>query len=269
MTLISKKIFALDLGTTKFCLAMLKYDSSNKMPTIKTSTVPAQGMRRGMLVDMHAAKEALMNLIDIAEQNLKVDINQVVVGIAGSHLESQINPATLSHPHPTAITPGVINKLKKQAREQGEDKNKIVIHTTPTVYKLDDYNQTPNPLGFSCNKLLCDYFIVKKAQKEYLADVVRLCNLCGIKVTRLYAEPYASASVIASSGAQKIGVAVTDIGGGTTDGMIFSEGHPKKIFTINVGGTTITNDLCIGLGISKRKQKESKPLWGFCIRTTK
>ena len=103
-----KEIFALDLGTTKFCLAMLKYDNSFNPPTVMTVTIPAQGMRRGMLVNMNKAKEALMHLLDLSEQTFKTDVSQVTVGIAGSHLESIITSSSFTHPHPTIITQEIL-----------------------------------------------------------------------------------------------------------------------------------------------------------------
>ena len=117
-------------------------------------------------------------------------------------------------------------------------------------------------------------FFVIDADRFYLKDIVTLCNKAGLRVAKLYSEPFASASVTVPDAHKEMGVAVADIGGGTTDGIVFQRGKPVFAFTVNVAGKLMTNDLAIGLnipvedaekiktrlGLKPRDQQESQPV---------
>lgn len=241
------QVYALDLGTTKFCLASLQYQANSSQPRIETLSVNAEGMRRGMLADFDKAEGALTKLIEIAEKEFKTRIAKVVVGIAGSHLQSSIDNTTI----PLAqgyVKAHSLNTLQKMAQKTKPNFYKENLHAIPLNYQLDDREWTSSPIGFSGRTLTGQFFRIE-ADKNYMSDVVNLCNRCGLEVSNLYAEPYASASVTLSEQEKEYGVMIADIGGGTTDGIIYSQGTPVKLFTINIGGVLMTHDLSLGLGL--------------------
>jgi cell division protein FtsA len=262
----SKYIFALDLGTTKFCLGILNHSSHSESPQVNTIKVPAQGMKKGMLSDLSKAKQALETLIELFEEKYRFSLAPTVVGIAGSHLKSQTYTYEQHSDNPLTISQRLLTKIKDQAlKDFLSSSNKIlheVIHIIPTSYQINNREKIENPLGFNFNSLKIEYFIVT-ADKSYLTDILSLCNSCGIVVKNLYAEPYASASVLLTPQLKKIGASVVDIGGGTCDGIVFANGYPQKIFTVNIGGKLITNDLSIGLGISTNEAERIKTALGL------
>ena len=93
-----------------------------------------------------------------------------------------------------------------------------------------------------------------------------LCNLCGLEVVQLYSEPFASASVTVDDELKQMGVAIADIGGGTTDGIVFQNGRPVDIFTINIAGTLMTRDIAVGLNMIQKKPKSSRKLLDWDIQ---
>ena len=242
------KVYALDLGTTKFCFATVVEKDHDQVPNIHFITVPANGMRRGMLENFEQAKQSLNTLIESAESELQTQITQTVVGIAGSHLTSQMKTCVQIEDKVSTVNHKTLENLKAKAKIESSVLNKEILHVVPISYQIDNRDSLKNPFGFSFSKITGNFLIIY-ADKLYLTDVVKLCNSCGIEVKRLYAEPYASASVILTDQAKEAGVVIADIGGGTTDGIIFSEGSPKKVFTVNIGGKLMTSDLSIGLGI--------------------
>jgi cell division protein FtsA len=256
---ISKELFALDLGTTKFCLATIRFDSESGKPIIKKTVVPAGGMRRGMLSNMEEASEALNSLLDLAEKDFSRDIREVVVGVAGSHLSGKIGRASLD------IGGDVINRADqdevlekcKYATEGLE-----ILHNIPLSYQVDQREHVDSAVGFSGDFLKCESFIIE-ADKNYLKDIIRLCNNCGISVQKLYAEPFASSCVTVPYSMKQAGVAIADIGGGTTDGIVFKKGKPIKLFTVNIAGKLITSDLSIGLQISEDDALVAKHKFGL------
>ena len=256
--MITENLFALDLGTTKFCLATLESEHKKSPPTIKTLSVKAKGMRRGMLSDFAEAKRSLQQLITIGEREFKNPVTEVVVGIAGSHLKGETNISQLALSADTTVDRSVLNNLKKVSELKTPlNSEHGVLQSIPINYQLDERDPVDNPIGLSGSVISGKFFTIK-GDKFYLKDVIRLCNECGLKVLRLYAEPVASASVILDDELKMTGTTMADIGGGTTDGIIFKGGKPVKIFTVNIGGKLMTSDLSIGLGISYDEAEEIK-----------
>lgn len=240
-------VFALDLGTTKFCFGNIKYNTPGCPPSIETISVNAAGMRRGMLADFDKAKQSLLTLIDIAETEFKTNISKVVVGIAGSHLQSNLFKTKIPVQNQIVKT-STIESLKLSAMKQKPSFHKENLHAIPLSYSLDEREPTNSPIGFSADFITGKFFRIE-ADKHYLNDVINLCNHCGLEVKNLYAEPYASACATITEEEKQYGVMIADIGGGTTDGIIFHQGLPTRLFTINIGGMLMTHDLAIGLGI--------------------
>jgi cell division protein FtsA len=259
--LILKDLFALDLGTTKFCLARLCKQKDSVIPAIETVCVSAAGMHRGMLSNMEEASSALANLLEIGERQFSTDINKVIVGIAGSHLTSKTTTARIRIPT-SKVEPELLLSLAEQVSSDQKDALREILHCIPVSYRLDEREWIRHPVGFSGQYLTGEFFLIE-ADRHYLSDVVQLCNQNGLEVKRLIAEPYASAAVTCDGDAKQIGVAIADIGGGTTDGIIFKDDRPISSFTINIGGKMMTKDLSIGLGLPDAEAERVKLRYGI------
>lgn len=257
-------IFALDLGTTKFCLAALRKDPHTNQTTLDMVSVPAGGMHRGMLSQFEKAKDALTTLIQVAEKQFDCDIEKVTVGIAGSHLSSRIVKATFP-----ITTPSVTHQTLRQVVEKVEADHALadreLLHTVPVAFQVDRRPEGVDPIGLSGKQLRSTFFLVD-ADRAYLKDVIRLCNACGLEVGRLLSEPFASASVTVPDQYKELGVALADIGGGTTDGIVFIAGRPRAIFTVNIAGRLMTNDLAVGLNIPREEAEKLKVFFGLARR---
>ena len=259
----TKETFALDLGTTKFCVAMPSQLKSAS-PQLDIVTTAAAGMKRGMLCDLKEAGEAVNRLIEQAEKRFNADIEKVAVGIAGTHLKGYHSSRTIDL-ESTTVSKDVLDQLESQIKRDHGNQHTQIIHVLPIHFHLADRREIENPIGLSGSKLTGDYFVVE-ADKYYLTDVVRLCNDCGLEVVQFMAEPFASSLVTAVESLRQLGVVVADIGGGTTDCMVHLGSRPSKIFTINVGGQLMTSDLSLGLGIAREEAEKLKTLWGLSYR---
>ncbi len=248
-------IFALDLGTTKFCLAALKDFGSDKH-SLQIFEVEACGMRRGMVDEFAAAQKALNTLISKAEKELNEDIDKVNVGIAGSHLNCFIESASIDL-NDQVVTQKHVDLLSESALNQCEEDRREVLHCLPYGFLLDDRDFLSAPIQMSGQKL-SGKFLTIDGDQSYLKDVMRLCNQCGISVESFQAEPVASASVTLEDVDKQMGVTLIDIGGGTTDGIVFMEGRPVKTFTINIAGILMRQDISIGLGIDEDQAERLK-----------
>ena len=253
------ELFALDLGTTKFCLATIRFGDNTSTPTIKKTVVPSGGMHRGMLSNMREATEALNRLLDLAESDFARDIREVVVGVAGSHLTGKIGRATLDIGGDVILKEDQFDVVEKcKSPSNGME----ILHNIPLSFQVDQREHVENPVGFSGDFLRCESFLIE-ADKNYLKDLIRLCNNCGLSVQKLYAEPFASSCVTVPFSLKQSGVAIADIGGGTTDGIVFKRGKPIKLFTVNIAGKLFTSDLSIGLQISNDDAAAIKHKFGL------
>ena len=255
----SKDIFALDFGTTKFCIAGLVH--KNKTPKLKVISVPARGMYRGMINNYDEASAALNILIEKAESELDVDIRKITIGIAGSHLSgSKIE--TQTNIENQEINGKKLFKILEDVERENTNPIRELLHIIPIEYKIDDREPTNNPIGFTGKVLHSKYFMID-ADKSYVKDVIRLCNNCGLEVTNIFSEPFASSSVSVKDSQKQNGVVVADIGGGTTDGIIFQNGKPVDVFTVNIGGSLMSNDISKGLNIEADLGEQAKEKFGL------
>jgi cell division protein FtsA len=256
-----KQIYGLDFGTTKFCIARAHCAPNTTNVQVDVVAVPADGMHRGMLANLTLARKALSVLIEQAEQQFNADITRVVVGVAGSHLKSATS--TISTPIPgDIVTSKDLALLLQRAESQYQVEGRELLHTVPIGYRVDDRETISDPLGFRGKTLTGDFFLID-ADKFYLKDIVDLCNESGLQVVRLYSEPFASASVAVPDSYKEAGVALADIGGGTTDGIMFKNGRPLAAFTVNVAGKLMTNDLAIGLSLPQVEAEKLKIRFGI------
>ena len=249
-------IAALDLGTTKFCLATFDTCGKKLSPPLKTLSIDADGMRRGMLADFDKARQALVTLLSMAEKEHMGPINRIAVGIAGSHLKSDYitYDKVLTDQR---ITKQTLDKMSEEAARSGNKHDLVSLHTIPVAYQPNNREWIENPLGFHTDKLSGKYFRIS-ADRHYVSDVISLCNQAGLEVTSLYAEPWASTAVTLTSEDKEKGVVLADIGGGTTDGIVFHSSQPIKLFTINIGGVLMTRDLSLGLNVPYQYAEQIK-----------
>ena len=245
--MIKEEILALDLGTTKFCMASLRQRRDTSGMEFSHVTSEAKGMKRGMVANISDAQDVLLPLVETAERTFCRDVRKVVVGVAGNHLRGH-NISVSMDIEEREIKPQHLSRLYELAQTTIKHPEREMLHGIPISYSIDSRAATENPIGLSGRHLQGQFFFID-ADRLYLKDIIKLCNQSGLEVSSLYAEPFASASVCVDDTLKDIGVAVADIGGGTTDGIVFKNGKPEKLFTINIGGHLMTQDLAIGLGI--------------------
>lgn len=210
----------------------------------------AKGMRRGMVANISEAQEVLLPLVETAERSFNRDVRKVIVGVAGNHLRGHKITVAIDVEE-REIKQHHLTRLYDQAQQMIKHPEREMLHCIPISYSIDDRAATENPLGLSGRHIQGHFFFID-ADRLYLKDIIKLCNQSGLEVRSLYAEPFASASVCVDDTLKDIGVAVADIGGGTTDGIVFKNGKPIKLFTINIGGHLMTQDLAVGLGIAPK-----------------
>ncbi|NDE14904.1 cell division protein FtsA [bacterium] len=261
------QIFAIDLGTSKFCVARLaeSHDAAGGF-SIESLAVPARGTKRGMVVDFAAALECLSALIDEAEGRWNCDITNGVAGIAGSHLRSHVAKGSVTIAPQDVVSAATTARLEEQMQsafaQSSAAAQRDLLDCIAVSYQIDQRDPVDDPHGFSGSVLSADFLMID-SDKAYLRDVVRLVNAAGVKVTRLVSEPLASAYVCAGEDFRDLGCCVVDIGGGTSDGLVFANGNPALAFSVPMAGFAMTSDLSVALNLPVREAERIKTIYGL------
>jgi len=240
-------IVGVDVGTTKICALIGEVDHDNRINVVGVGTVPSQGLRRGQVVDIDEATTCIKAALHKTERISGYQIGTALVGIAGSHIESQNQRGVIAlSPTSQEITQADVDRVVEAARSVHIPHNREVIHVIPREYIVDGQSGIRDPIGMSGYRLEVITHIVTGAVPA-IHNLIRCVRNAGIDIDDLVLEPIASSAAVLSPSERGLGVALVDIGGGTTDIAVFHEDGILYTKVLPVGGNHLTNDLAVGL----------------------
>ena len=257
-------VVGLDIGTTKICCIVGEvYD--NRIEIIGTGTVPSQGLKKGVVVNIESTVNSIKQAVKIAEEASGCDLSaiDVYVGIAGNHIKGFNSPGILAI-NGREIKKADIEEVITAARTVKISENQRVIHVMPQEYMVDDHTGIQNPLGMTGVRLVTNVHIVT-ADIGAVHNLVTCCNKAGLEVAELVLESIASANAVLSADEMELGVVLVDIGGGTTDLAVFCDGTIRHTREIGLGGHNLTNDLSVGLRTPLQEAERLKEDFGGAI----
>jgi len=237
-------IVGLDVGTTKVC-AIVAESGPEGLEIVGLGTVPSNGLRKGVVVNIDATVESIRKAIEEAELMAGCEINSVYVGIAGGHIKG-FNSHGIVAIKNREVTEYDIRRVVDQARAISIPIDREVIHILPQEFIVDDQDGVRDPLGMTGVRLEARVHIVTGAITA-VQNIVRCCNRCGLNVSDIVLEQLASSEAVLGPDEKEIGVALVDIGGGTTDLAIWHRGAIRHTNVLALGGNHITNDIAAGL----------------------
>lgn len=252
-----KLLHALDLGSTELCLAQLEL-SQGKLK-ISYESLPALGMRQGLVSNLTEAAEQLNALVSQAEKAWQQDIQQVCIGVPNSMISYKDAEVDLGG---EPIDGERLSQLESLVCDKVRAKGKEPLHVIARHYSVDHREMIHSPLGLEGETLTGSYNAVV-ANKIYLRDVVKLCNTVGLLVQDMYAETYVLSQYALTEEQKNNGVAVVDIGGGSVNILVYQKGLPVKAAKINFGGMALTEDLAAGLNLCSEEAEKLKVFWGI------
>ena len=255
-------VAGLDIGTTKIC-AIIGEVFEDHVDVIGVGTVASTGMRQGVVVNIESTVKGIQEAISAAEDMAGCDIETVYVGIAGNHIKGFNSPGI------TAINNQEIKQKDIEAVVQAAQTVKIsdnqkIIHVLPQEYMVDDHTGIQNPLGMSGVRLVTNVHIVT-ADVTSLRNLLVSCNRASLRVAEIVLESVASSRTVLSKDEMELGVALVDIGGGTTDLAIFCNGTIKHTWELALGGNSLTSDLSVGLRTPMQEAEKLKYLYGSAL----
>lgn len=252
---LSKKelIVGLDIGTTKVVCIVGEVNLSagmdeSQIDIIGFGQAPSTGLRKGVVINIDSTVEAIRKAVKEAENMAGIKIHSAYVGIAGTHIKS-FNSSGVVAVKDKEITEHDVQRVIEAAQAVVIPQDREVLHVIPQEFIIDDQDGIRDPIGMNGVRLEAKVHIVTGAIST-AQNLIKCANRAGIQVTKLCLQPIASSSAVLSHDEKELGVALVDIGGGTTDIAIFREGALLHTSVLPVGGVHITNDISVGVRAS-------------------
>ncbi|HMU41287.1 MAG TPA: cell division protein FtsA [Pseudomonadota bacterium] len=237
-------IVGLDIGTTKVA-CLVGEITEDGIDIIGVGTQPCSGLKKGVVVNIDSTVAAIGKAVEEAEHMAGVDITQVSVGIAGAHIKAFHSEGVVAI-RDREVRPGDIERVIEAAKAVSIPQDREILHVVPREYSIDQQDGIKEPLGMTGVRLEARVHIVTAATAS-AQNIIKCCTRCGLEVQDLVLEPYATAEAVLHADEKELGVALLDIGGGTSDLVVFSEGALVHTIVLPIGGHQLTNDIAVGL----------------------
>jgi cell division protein FtsA len=254
-------IVGLDIGTTKICAIVAEVTEAGSVSIIGVGASPSRGLRKGVVVDIESTVESIKKAVEEAELMAAVQINSVYTGIAGSHISGEHSRGVVALKK-QEVTRGDIDRAVEAARQIaviGPDRR--ILHVIPREFLVDDQEGIREPMGMSGTRLEVDVHIISGAITS-AQNIIKSVNRAGLDVVDIVLQPLASSEAVLSSEERELGVAMVDLGGGTTDLAMFVDGTIRHTAVLPIGGQNLTKDIAIGLLTSQSDAERIKILHG-------
>lgn len=258
-------IQAVDIGTTKVAAIVAKQTANNKLEILGMGVSPSFGVIRADVTNINKTVDAIQKAVGEAERQSGIKFTEVYVGIAGSHINSLQHRASLMRPdYYEVISQKDIDKLIQDTLRLPLPPGDQIIEVLPQDYKVDHNINIQDPIGMPGNKIEANIHVVT-GSKIAVNNIVRCIELAGMGVKEVIMQPIASAAAVLCEEEMQSGVALVDIGGGTTDIAIFVDGAIGHTAVIPFGGESITEDIRQGCKILKQTAESIKVQHGCAL----
>ena len=261
----SQLIIGLDVGTTKICTVVSEKDNETQaVRLLGVGQAPSHGLRKGIVVDMEVAVKSILQSIESAEKMANVEIHSVFAGVTGGHIKSFNSRGVAAIGDSGEITSWDVERAVNAAKAVSLPAGREILHTIPQEFIIDGQDGIKEPEGMSGVRLEAEVHIITGSVTS-AQNVIKSINRAGFEVEDIVLESLASGISVLSEDEKKSGVILIDIGGGTTDFLIFHRGAIRQSGVIAVGGDHVTNDISIALRIPNLQAEDIKKRHGSAL----
>ena len=252
----------LDIGTTKIVAIIGKKNDYGKIEVVGYGRSKSVGVKRGVVTNITQTIQSIQQAVDEAEASSGLKIKDISVGIAGQHIRSLHHSDYITRANPeSVINETDLDKLESQVKKLGMMPGEEIIHVIPQEFKVDSEPNILEPIGMYGGRLEANFHVVV-GQVASIRNIGRCITSAGLNLANITLEPLASADAVLSKEEKEAGVALIDIGGGTTDLAIFKDGIIRHTAVIPFGGNVITNDIKEGCAIIEKQAELLKIKFG-------
>jgi len=258
-------VVGLDIGTSKVCCVIAQIKEDRTVHVVGLGTAPSHGLRKGAVVNVTATVEAIKVAVREAEAMAGVSVDTAVVGIAGGHVRSFNSRGVVAvSGRDRTVSREDVGRVMEAARAVSIPQDREIVHVLPQEYVLDEQGGIHSPLGMTGSRLEANVHIVTSATTA-VQNLVTCANQAGIEVRELVLQQLAIAETVLTHDERELGVAVIDVGGGTSDVAVFERGALWHTATLPVGGELFSNDLAVGLRTPVAEAERLKRRYGCAL----
>ncbi len=237
-------IMAIDVGTSKVCTIIARREGGRRFSVLSHSVVPSQGLQKGNVTDISATQSVIRESATEAARQAQTTVTEAYVGVTGSHVNFENRLDNLGWAAKRGvITPGDIRRVPTSVAAASSEPGRKVLHALPRNYILDGQSGIRNPLGMHTSQVKVETHVVTAAAM-FIDKLNQAVRQAGVSVRELVLEPIASAEAVLTVEERESGVALVDIGGGTTDMVVYRQGTVLYNAALPIGGFQFTNDIC-------------------------
>lgn len=260
-----KLVVGIDIGTTKIACVVGKIDSFGKVTILGIGRSKSDGVKRGIVLNIDQTVASIKDAVQKAEMECGIKVHRVNVGIAGQHIKSIQQPGIYTRKDlETEISTADLQALKDDMFKIHVPAGESIIHVIPQEYTVDTEGGIKDPVGMAGVRLQANFHIITGSLPA-IKNIYRCVKLAGLEVGELTLEPIASSAAVLSEEEKEAGVALVDIGGGTTDIAIFHDGLIRHTAVIPFGGNILTEDIKTGCSILSKHAEQLKVQYGSAL----
>ncbi len=257
-------IVGLDIGTTKVCAVVAEMSADGQLKIIGIGDSESKGLRKGMVVNIEDTVRSIRSAVDVAGRMAGCNIKQVFVGIAGGHIMG-INSHGVIAVQGREVTQEDVTRVIDNARSVAMPSDRQRIHILPQEFIVDNQRGIVDPIGMVGVRLEVNVHIVTAAVSG-MQNIINCCGRAGLAVEDIVLESLASAKAVLTDEEREIGVALVDLGGGTSDVAIYENNAIKHTAVVPIGGSALTSDISFGLRTPTKSAERIKVKYGCCLR---
>lgn len=256
-------IVGLDIGTTKVCGIVASDDENGKINILGIGHSPSDGLTRGVVTNIDKTVRSIRSAIEEAESQSGVKIRLVTVGIAGDHIQSFQSRGVIAISGPeNEITQADVDRLIEDTKRVALPSDRKIIHVIPQEFIIDGQDGVYDPVGMSGVRMEANVHIITGLVTA-AQNIYKCVQRAGLEIDDMVLEPLASSYAVLDEAEKEVGIALLDIGGGTTDLAVFEDRTIRHTAVIPIAGNQVTNDIRKGLGILTEQAEKLKKESGF------
>lgn len=257
-------LVGIDIGTSKVVTIVGEATTDGNVNVIGFGTHPSQGLKRGVVVNIESTVQSIQRSVEDAENMAGCEIYSAFTGIAGSHIRS-INSHGIVAISEQEVSSSDVERVIDAAKAVSIPADQRILHVLPQEFIIDNQDSIREPIGMSGVRLEAKVHIVTGAVSA-AQNIVKCMKRCGLATSDIVLEQFASSQSILTEDEKELGVCMIDIGGGTSDIAIFTEGAIRHTAVIPIAGDQVTNDIAIALRTPTRNAEDIKIKYGCALQ---
>ncbi len=257
-------IVGLDIGTSKITAIVGEVNEDHQLEIVGIGSHPSRGLKKGVVVNIESTVQSIQRCVEEAELMAGCQIHSVYAGIAGSHIRS-MNSHGIVAIKDREVSASDVERVIDAARAVAIPADQRVLHVMPQEFVIDQQEGIREPVGMSGVRLEAKVHLVTGAESA-AQNIIKCVRRCGLEVDDIILEQLASSYSVLTDDEKELGICLVDIGGGTTDVAVFTEGAIKHTAVIPIAGDQVTNDIAVAMRTPTQYAEEIKIKYACALR---